>query len=123
MQRDISRAIITLLLVAFLSVTLVACVVGSGLYLWARQSGLDPITAIRLKINLTRYEDTLQSPAGSDESFHKFEVLQGDTAQTIANNLLLAGLITDPSLFVNYVRYYGLDSQLSGTFFLEKTQT
>ncbi|MBN1562194.1 MAG: endolytic transglycosylase MltG [Anaerolineae bacterium] len=124
MQSRFSRVIITLLLVTFLSAMLVACVIGGGLYLWARQSGLDPITAIRLKINLTRYEDTLQSSAGDDDSYRKFEVQSGDTAQTIGDNLLIAGLITDPNLFVNYVRYYGLDSQLqAGTYFLQQTQT
>jgi UPF0755 protein len=123
-HRNITRAILAVLLVVFLSVLLVSCVVGGGLYLWARQEGLNPVTAIRLKIRLTRYEDTLKSPAGPDDSFRKFEVQTGDTAGTIAVNLLMRGLITDPNLFVDYVRYYGLDSQLeAGTYFLTQTQT
>ncbi len=124
MQRNITRALLALILVTFLGVFLVVCVAGGGLYLWARQGDLDPITAVRLKIRLTRYEDTLQSSAGDDPSYREFEVQFGDTPQTISTNLLLAGLITDPGLFVDYVRYYGLDQELqAGTYFLQQTQT
>jgi UPF0755 protein len=119
-----TRIILTILVVSFLSVALVACVVGGGLYLWARQEGLNPITAIRLKISLTRHEDQIQSPAGTDDTYREFEVFTGDSAATIAQNLAGRDLISDADLFMDYVRYHGLDSRLrSGTFYLRQTQT
>jgi UPF0755 protein len=119
-----SNAVRVILVVVLLSAVLVACVIGGGLYLWARQETLNPITAIRLKISLTRHEDELQTPAGSDPTFHKFEVIAGDSAYTIAQGLQGQGLITNADLFVDYVRYYGLDSQLeAGTYYLQQTQT
>jgi UPF0755 protein len=123
-MRNTTRAILAVLLVTVLGVSLIACIVGGGLYLWARQEGLNPITAIRLKISLTRGEDTLSSPAGTDPQYRRFEVQPGDSAYTIALNLLAGGLIADADLFVDYVRYHRLDSQLeAGTYFLQQTQT
>jgi UPF0755 protein len=123
-MRNTTRAILAVLLVTVLGLSLIACIVGGGLYVWARQEGLNPITAIRLKISLTRGEDTLTSPAGIDPQYRKFEVQPGDAAYTIALNLLAGGLITDADLFVDYVRYHRLDSQLeAGTYFLQQTQT
>ncbi len=123
-MRTTTRVMATILTVLVLSGTLVACVVGGGLYLWARQEGLNPVTAIRLRISLAQHENELTAPAGADPSYHRFEVQPGDTAAVIARNLLLDNLITNPDLFVDYVRYYGLDSQLeAGTYFLQQTQT
>jgi hypothetical protein len=99
-------------LVTVLGLSLIACIVGGGLYLWARQEGLNPLTAIRLKISLTRGEDTLTTAAGTDPRFREFQVQPGELANTIALNLLTEGLITDADLFVDYVRYQQLDSQL-----------
>lgn len=123
-QRDISRGILAVLFASVLGVLLIACVVGAGVYLWARQEGLSPLTAIRLRISLMRHEDALTSPAGSDPQYRRFEVRPGDTAYTIAANLGAAGLIRDADLFVDYVRYYRLDGELeAGTYFLQQTST
>ena len=119
-----SHNLIGVLLVLILGVLLLACVVGAGLFVWARQEGLNPLKAIQLRINLERHEDELSRPAGSDPQYRKVEILPGDTASIIASNLLAQNLITDAGLFVDYVQYYGLDSQLeAGTYFLQQTQT
>jgi UPF0755 protein len=119
-----TRTMLAILLVAFLSVSLIACVLGGGLYLWARQEGLNPITAIRLRISLARSANELDTPAGADPTPRKFEVVSGDTAYTISQNLVNAQLITNADLFVDYVRYHRLDSQLeAGTYYLNQAQT
>ena len=123
-QRNITRGVLAVLFASVLGVLLIACVVGAGVYLWARQEGLSPLTAIRLRVSLMRHEDTLTSPAGSDPQYRRFEVRPGDTAYTIAANLGAVGLITDANLFVDYVRYYRLDGALeAGTYFLQQTST
>lgn len=126
-MRSTFRVLLIMGFVMGLGVLLVACIVGAGLYLWATDDaaeGLNPLTAIELKIRLTRYSDTIESPAGDDETYRKFVVQTGDTPPIIADNLLVAGLITDPNLFVDYTRYHGLDAELqAGTFFLQQTQT
>ncbi|MEW6579139.1 MAG: endolytic transglycosylase MltG [Chloroflexota bacterium] len=123
-QRDITRGILAVLFTSALGILLIACVVGGGVYLWARQEGLSPLTAIRLRVSLMRHEDALTSPAGSDPQYRRFEVRPGDTAYSIAANLGAAGLITDADLFVDYVRYYRLDGELeAGTYFLQQTST
>ncbi len=122
-NRGVTRGILALIFALVLGGTLVACVVGGGLYLWARQEGLDPLTAIRLRVRLAQHEDKLLRPAGTDPQFRQFEIRPGDTASTIAFNLEAAGLITDANLFVDYVRYHRLDNSLeAGTYFLQQTQ-
>lgn len=119
-----SRNLVAVVLVVVLGIVLVACVAGAGLFLWARQEGLNPLKAIQLRISLERHEDELTRPAGADPQFRKFEILPGDTASATADNLLAQSLITNAGLFVDYVQYYGLDSQLeAGTYFLQQTQT
>ncbi len=126
-MRGMLRVVIVLGVVLGLGVLLVGCVVGGGLYLWATSdtdADLNPITAIRLKVRLARYNDTLTTPAGTDESFREFVVSPGDTPDSVATALLMQGLITDPNLFVDYAQYHGLDSHLqAGTYFLRQTQT
>ncbi len=123
-MRNATRALLALTLAVVLGTLLVTCVVGGGLYLWARQEGLNPLTAIRLKIALTRQQDALTTPAGTDPTYREFTIAPGDTAYTVAQNLYAQGLITDPDLFVDYVRYHRLDGQLeAGTYFLRQTQT
>lgn len=126
-MRGALRVFLVMMIVVTMGALLVSCVVGGGLYMWATNdtdADLNPITAIRLKINLTRHESTLTASAGADATYREFEVAQGDSAGNIAINLLTQGLIVDPDLFVDYVQYYGLDSQLeAGTYFLQQTQS
>ncbi len=119
-----SRNLVAVVTVLVLGIVLVGCVAGAGLFLWARQEGLNPLKALQLRISLERYEDELARPAGTDPQFRKFEILPGDTASAVASNLLAQSLITNADLFVDYVQYYRLDSRLeAGTYFLKQTQT
>jgi len=119
-----SRNLVAVVTVLVLGIVLVGCVAGAGLFLWARQEGLNPLKALQLRISLERHEDELARPAGTDPQFRKFEILPGDTASAVASNLLAQSLITNADLFVDYVQYYGLDSRLeAGTYFLKQTQT
>lgn len=119
-----SRTLLGIVLALVLALGLVACVAGVGLFLWARQDGLNPIRAIQLRITLAQREDDLNTPAGNSEEFQRFEVAGGDSAYAIASKLLAQGLITDADLFVDYVQYHRLDSQLeAGTFYLRNRQT
>jgi UPF0755 protein len=123
-SKDLLNAVRACVIVFVLSISLVTCVVGGGLYLWARQEGLNPVKAIQLKISLARHDTELNTAAGSDPSYRRFEIAFGDTAATVANNLFMNGLITDQDLFLDYIEYHALDSQLeAGTYYLQQTQT
>lgn len=118
------RGLLSIVLALVLALALVACVVGIGLFLWARQDGLNPVRAIQLRITLAQREDDLNTPAGTSDEYQRFVVNGGDSAHTIAANLLAQQLITDADLFVDYVQYHRLDSQLeAGTFYLRDRQT
>ncbi len=113
-----------LFLSCFMVVCLLVTVVGGGLYLWARQEGLNPVKAIQLRVSLARHNDELNTAAGSDATYREFIIAAGDTADAVANNLYRQALITNPNLFVDYVQYHRLDSQLNaGTYYLQQTQT
>jgi len=119
-----TRGLLGIVLALVLALALVACVAGAGLFLWARQDGLNPIRAIQLRITLAQREDDLNTPAGTSDEYQRFAVNGGDSAYTIASNLLAQQLITDADLFVDYVQYHRLDSQLeAGTFYLRNRQT
>jgi len=119
-----TRSLLGILLALGLAIALVVCVGGAGLFLWARQDGLNPLRAIQLRISLAQREDALNTPAGSSDDYQRFVVTGGDSAYTIAHNLLAQRLIADPDLFVDYVQYHRLDSQLeAGTFYLRDRQT
>ena len=47
----------------------------------------------------------------------RFEVAAGSDASAIAETLVHYGLIEDATLFRNYARYTGLDSQLEAGWF------
>ncbi|WP_162909926.1 endolytic transglycosylase MltG [Aggregatilinea lenta] len=117
-------AVRAVLIALVLGCMLVTCTAGGGLYLWARQEGLNPVKAIQLRLSLARSDEALNTPAGSDPTTRRFTVNSGDSASTIAANLLADGLISDSGLFVDYVVYHRLDDELeAGTFFLQQTQT
>jgi UPF0755 protein len=93
----------------------------------ARQGGMiaveggDPnlsaLERIYLQTYLASQADALKQPVGSGSVPVTFVVAPGESAEQIAANLAAAGLMTDTELFLNYLRYYGLDSQLeAGTF-------
>jgi UPF0755 protein len=64
--------------------------------------------------------EALTQPAGNIGPPTRFVIAPGETAGMVATNLESEGLLRDRELFLNYVRYYGLDSQLeAGTFVLD----
>lgn len=85
---------------------------------------LSPVEAAGLEMYIRLNQDTLNTPAGSDDSEVIFEINPGENAGLIAENLLSAGLIADTTLFRRYLRYYGLDRQMeAGTYRLKATMT
>lgn len=85
---------------------------------------LNPIEAAALSVYLMSSQETLSTPAGNDPTTIIFEVSPGETASQIADNLLARGLISDTTLFRNYLRYYGLDVQIeAGSYSLASTMT
>jgi UPF0755 protein len=85
---------------------------------------LSPAEAAALEAYLSLNQAALNLPAGNDPTLVAFVVEAGQPASTIANNLYTTGLIRDETLFLRYVRYYGLDQQLeAGTYELSATQT
>lgn len=96
----------------------------------ARQSGgviieggdpsLNAAERFYLQSYLASHAAELQTPAGTAQGEQSFVVAPGETANTITQKLVTAQLLTDPDLFLNYLRYYGLDSELeAGTFQLD----
>ncbi len=79
---------------------------------------LNPLERLYLQTYLAARTDQLQQPAGTGVTAVSFTVAPGEHAENIAANLVQAGLLTDTELFLNYLRYFGLDSQLEAGDFL-----
>lgn len=79
---------------------------------------LNPAERLYLQNYLSNHIEQLAQPAGANTEAVRFEVTFGQTADTIASNLINLGLLNDKELFLNYGRYYGLDSQLEAGQFL-----
>jgi UPF0755 protein len=78
---------------------------------------LSAVERLYLQTYLGSRADALRRPVGSSTTPVTFVVAPGESAEQIAANLAAAGLMSDTELFLNYLRYYGLDSQLeAGTF-------
>lgn len=68
--------------------------------------------------------DTLEQPAGTNTIPATFTVNSGEGAAQIAQNLQTAGLLTNSELFLQYIRFYGYDSQLeAGSFIIQPGTT
>lgn len=83
-------------------------------------------TAERLYLEaiLVANVDELEQPAGSNVVPVSFAVNAGEGANQIAQNLHSAGLLDNPELFLNYIRFYGYDSQLeAGNFIIQSGTT
>lgn len=89
-------------------------------------SGGNPVNFAQktlLRISLSGREADLNHSVGSDTTPIRFTVAPGDTPPVIAQNLVSANLISDPSLFVDYVQLNDYDRQLeAGTYFLNQAQ-
>lgn len=90
-------------------------------------SGGNPVNYVQttlLQISLAGRTADLNSSVGSSTDPVRFEIQSGDTPRMIAQNLVNAGLILDPNLFVDYVRAEHMDTQLqAGVYFLTQAQT
>ncbi|UCG25093.1 MAG: endolytic transglycosylase MltG, partial [Chloroflexota bacterium] len=75
-------------------------------------ASLNPVQSLYLRGYLASRAGDLTRPAGSGEDQQSFVVDPGQSADEIAANLVSAGLLTDHELFLNYLRYYDLDSRL-----------
>jgi UPF0755 protein len=80
-------------------------------------SDLNPVQKLYLGIALASRSEELSQPIGSGAAELLFNISFGETAEQIAVNLNDAGLLNDTDLFLNYLRFYGLDSFLeAGSF-------
>lgn len=116
---------------ALLLVVLTACLV-AGLLFYFRWLGnevggngrsLQP-RDLYLQTYLAANADELEQPAGTGFTPAPFTIAPGETADAIAANLAAAGLLNNTELFLNYIRYYGLDAQLeAGDYIVDPQQT
>lgn len=87
-------------------------------------ANLNPLEAFYLSAYLGLRVGDLQARRVSDAETVRFEVEPGSSAADIADRLARLGLISDATLFRNYARYTGLDSQLeAGRFDLSAAMT
>ncbi|MCA9937695.1 MAG: endolytic transglycosylase MltG [Anaerolineales bacterium] len=75
-------------------------------------SQLNPAEYFYLQTYLGLHAAELAQPAGARPAAGDFTIAPGETANVIAANLVAQGFLTNADLFVNYVRYYGLDAGL-----------
>lgn len=79
--------------------------------------GLSAAERVYLRAYLAARADELAQPVQTGSAAATFVIRPGETANDVAANLQAVGLIEDTRLFLNYLRFYGLDSQLeAGTF-------
>jgi UPF0755 protein len=96
----------------------------NGVIIEGGSPNLNAAERFYLQMQLARQADALQQPAGTAVGPIPFTVAQGETADSIATNLVQAELLLDAGLFTTYVRYYGLDAELeAGEFTLSGTLT
>lgn len=130
---------LTWILRALVLITAVVTLIGAGYLLYTRwQTAVDasgintadasPALNPAQRFFLTRYLSErgadLRRPAGTGAEPVSFTIAPGSTAVGVADNLAAAGLVRDTELFLNYLIYYGLDSQLvAGTFIVDPRWT
>ncbi len=85
---------------------------------------LDYVQKTIIRISLSSRQDDLNRAVSTDTTPLRFTVNPGDTPRLIAQNLVAQNLITDSSLFVDYVRLNDYDTKLqAGTYFLNRAQS
>ena len=92
----------------------------SGVFLEDANPNLSLVERIVLQNYLVNRGESLQQPSGNDAGQQTFSIPPGATADSVAEGLAAAGLLTDRELFLNYLRFYGLDGRLqAGEFTLD----
>lgn len=131
------RTAVWLLRAVLLLVMMVLCLSASFIfYMRWRDSGqqlvqiegINPNLSFAERVYLQNYlsgrADQLAAPVGSGQEAVPFTIEPGQTGNQIATNLAAAGILPDTELFLNYLRYFGLDSSLeAGDFSLSPTWT
>jgi UPF0755 protein len=85
---------------------------------------LNPLERFTLQRYLLDNEARLQQATGAGETPVRVEIIAGATAVAISNLLAQNGLLDDPELFLNYLRYKGMETQLkAGVFTLDPRWT
>ncbi len=85
---------------------------------------MNPIKRTYLQSYLYSRTDELAAPAGTGVASIAFTITLGENANDISNNLKDAGILNNTALFINYLRYIGVDSKLdAGTFQLSPDLT
>lgn len=96
----------------------------SGFRLTDAADDLNVVERLALQNYLANRVDLLQEPAGAGTEPALFTVETGQTAAQITDALVQAGLLNDRELFLNYLRFYGLDARLTaGTFLVDPQWT
>lgn len=86
--------------------------VGGRILLEGGSASLNPVERLYLQTYLVNNVAALESPASQATTPVRFIVSAGQGANDIAAALQNANLLDNPDLFLNYIRYYGLDNQL-----------
>lgn len=95
----------------------------SGIRLSDADPDLNIVRRFMLQNYLADNAAGLQAPAGVSAD-KTFVIAPGSSAEAVAAELVDAGLLNDPELFLNYLRFYGLDSNLqAGQFTLNGRYT
>jgi len=119
----LSRSLRSLIILG-ISLVFVAMICFGLVFLLAGEDIRDFVRVAPARLNVFLNQDALDASIGSDNTPIRFLVSQGETPPTIAINLINANLISDPELFVDYVRSRGIDIDLeAGIYFLSQTQT
>lgn len=108
-----------------LAAMLAVCIVCGGfVFLVAGDQIMDFGRTAILRLSLSLREEELNTAIGNDTTPVRFEINSGDSPLIIAQRLAAANLITDSTLFFDYVRAEGYDIQLeAGTYFLNQALT
>jgi UPF0755 protein len=97
---------------------------GAAFLLEGGSPHLNPAERAYLASYLALNRERLAEPAGTGRDSVTFTVNPGENANQIAANLEAAGLLRDRQLFLNYVRFHGLDGRLeAGAFQIDPHQT
>jgi UPF0755 protein len=78
---------------------------------------LNPIERLFLENYLSSRTDALAQPIGQGAETAVFTIESGQGANEVADNLAAAGLLFDKELFLNYIRYQGIDGRLAAGSF------
>lgn len=86
--------------------------------------GLNRVERIYLQAYLSLRQEQLEQPVGEGREPVSFTIAPGESAQQVADNLVEAGLLQNKELFLNYLRFYGLDGRLeAGPYQLDPQST